>query len=65
MFTGKVSGIVSERPGLIRLKEQLRKGDTPVVYCLDRLARSIKDLIDWVTLLKKKVLPVLRQAINS
>lgn len=54
MFNDKVSGTVSERPGLTGLKEQLRRGDTLVVYRLDRLARSIKDLIDWVTYLEKE-----------
>ncbi len=54
IFSDKVSGTVSERPGLTRLKEQLRTGDTLVVYRLDRLARSIKDLIDWVTYLEKE-----------
>ena len=54
MFTDKVSGTVSERPGLTKLKEQLRKGDILVVYRLDRLARSIKDLIDWVTYFEKE-----------
>ena len=32
LFTDKVSGTVSERPGLTKLKEQLRKGDILVVY---------------------------------
>ena len=54
MYSDKVSGTVSERPGLTKLKEQLRKGDILVVYRLDRLARSIKDLIDWVTYLEKE-----------
>lgn len=54
IFTDKVSGTVFERPGLSKLKEQLRKGDILVVYRLDRLARSIKDLIDWVTYLEKE-----------
>ena len=31
IFTDKVSGTVSERPGLTGLKEQLRRGDTLVV----------------------------------
>ena len=54
MYSDKVSGTVAERPGLTKLKEQLRKGDILVVYRLDRLARSIKDLIDWVTYLEKE-----------
>ena len=32
------------------MKEQLRAGDTLVVWRRDRLARSLKDLISWVAL---------------
>lgn len=42
------SGAKSERPGLGKLKDHLRSGDTLVVWRLDRLSRSLKDLIDWV-----------------
>ncbi len=48
IITDEVSGAVAERPGLIRLKEQLRTGDTVVVWRLDRLGRSLKHLIAWV-----------------
>lgn len=34
------------RPELQRLLEQLRQGDTVVVWRLDRLARSTRDLLD-------------------
>jgi len=54
IFTNRVSGTVSERPGLIKLKEQIRKGDTLVIWRLDRLARSLKDLIEWVAYLEKE-----------
>jgi len=54
IFTDKVSGIISERPGLTKLKEQLRKGDTLVIWRLDRLARSLKDLIEWIAYLEKE-----------
>jgi DNA invertase Pin-like site-specific DNA recombinase len=50
----RVSGAVAERPGLTRLKEILRAGDTLVVWRLDRLGRSIKDLIAWVTWLEQE-----------
>lgn len=36
------------RPGLAQLKDILRAGDTLVVWRLDRLGRSLKDLIAWV-----------------
>ncbi len=54
IFTDKVSGTISERPGLTKLKEQLLKGDTLVIWRLDRLARSLKDLIEWVAYLQKE-----------
>ena len=54
VFTDKVSCTISERPRLTKLKEQLRKGDTLVIWRLDRLARSLKDLIKWVAYLEKE-----------
>ena len=50
----KVSGTVAKRPGLDKIKDILRKGDTLVVWRLDRLGRSIKDLIEWVNYLEKQ-----------
>ena len=46
IFTDTISGTVSQRPGLTKIKEILRRGDTLVVWRLDRLGRSLKDLID-------------------
>jgi DNA invertase Pin-like site-specific DNA recombinase len=51
IFIEKMSGTVAERPELNKLKEHLRKGDTLVVWRLDRLGRSLKDLIEWVNYL--------------
>ncbi|TCD27763.1 recombinase family protein [Pedobacter psychrodurus] len=48
IFKEKISGKSKERPELIKLFEKLRKGDTVVVWKLDRLGRSLKDLIDLV-----------------
>lgn len=47
IFTDKISGAIVNRPGLNQVKEILRKGDTLVVWRLDRLGRSLKDLIEW------------------
>lgn len=47
IFVDRVGGTVAERPGLAQIKELLRAGDTLVVWRLDRLGRSIKDLITW------------------
>jgi DNA invertase Pin-like site-specific DNA recombinase len=41
------------RHGLDRLSELLCRGDTLVVWRLDRLGRSLKDLIEWVNRLEK------------
>ena len=50
----RVSGTVAERLGLAKVKELLRKGDTLVVWRLDRLGPSLKDLIEWVTYLAQE-----------
>ncbi|EJX4187416.1 recombinase family protein [Salmonella enterica] len=44
----KISGVRAERPGLTRALEMLREGDTLVVWKLDRLGRSVKQLVDMV-----------------
>jgi DNA invertase Pin-like site-specific DNA recombinase len=49
-----VSGTVAERQGLAILKDLLREGDTLVVWRLDRLGRSIQDLITWVAWLEQE-----------
>lgn len=51
MFTDMISGAKSERPGLAEALEFMRKGDTLVVWKLDRLGRSLRHLIDTVTML--------------
>ncbi|GAB3177576.1 recombinase family protein [Telluribacter humicola] len=51
IYTDKISGTVSDRSGLTELRKQLRRGDTLVVWRLDRLGRSLRDLIEWVTYL--------------
>lgn len=45
IFEEKASGGRSDRPELHRMLEQLRKGDVVVVWKLDRLSRSLRDLI--------------------
>jgi len=48
LFCEKVSGAGPQRPELLRMLEQLRAGDTVVVWKLDRLARSTRDLLATV-----------------
>jgi DNA invertase Pin-like site-specific DNA recombinase len=45
IFTEKASGGRWDRPELQRLFEQLRKGDVVIVWKLDRLSRSLRDLL--------------------
>lgn len=54
VITDKASGSTASRPGLEKLKEQLRAGDTLVVWRLDRLGRSLRDLIGWVSYLEEQ-----------
>ncbi len=53
-FDDKISGSRAERPGLTQALEMLREGDTLVVWKLDRLGRSVKNLVDLVGDLHKK-----------
>lgn len=45
IFEEKASGGRWDRPELHRALEQLREGDVLVVWKLDRLSRSLKDLL--------------------
>ena len=54
IFVDKISGSTKERPGLNQAVEFLRENDTLVIWRLDRLARSLKDLISLVTELEKE-----------
>lgn len=48
------SGAKSDRPGLGRVMDMLREGDVLVVWRLDRLGRSLKDLIAIVNTLGER-----------
>ena len=48
IYNDKISGSRAERPGLTKALEMLREGDTLVVWKLDRLGRSVKNLVDLV-----------------
>ena len=54
IFEDKVSGTRAERPGLAKALELMRTGDTLVVWKLDRLGRSVKQLVDLVAGLQKQ-----------
>jgi DNA invertase Pin-like site-specific DNA recombinase len=54
MFVDTASGALDERPELARVLDQLRPGDTLVVWKLDRLGRSLRHLIDTVAELQRR-----------
>ena len=47
IFDDTISGTTVDRPGLAKALEQVRAGDTLVVWKLDRLGRTVKNLIDF------------------
>ena len=54
IYTEKASGAQRDRPQLIAALEFMREGDTLVVYKLDRLARSLRQLIDTVEMMQTR-----------
>ena len=54
IFTEQMSGAVAARPELMAAIGYARSGDTLVVWKLDRLARSVKQLIDTVENLRAR-----------
>jgi DNA invertase Pin-like site-specific DNA recombinase len=54
IYVDKVSGVKSEKPQLKLLIHYLRKGDTLVVWRLDRIGRTTVGLIQFVTELNEK-----------
>lgn len=52
IFEDKISGKTANRPGLKQALDHLNAGDTLVVWKLDRLGRSVKNLItlnEWLS----------------
>lgn len=54
IYEDQQSGIRVDRPGLQAALAYARAGDTLVVWRLDRLSRSLKDLIEMVTHLETR-----------
>lgn len=54
IFTDKISGAKSDRPGLQKALDFLREGDSLVVWRLDRLGRSLKHLIEVISLFEER-----------
>jgi len=54
IFADKASGKLEHRPALDALLDQLRPGDTVVVWRLDRLGRSLRHLLEVVSELERR-----------
>ncbi len=54
IFTEQISGSKAERPGLTECLKELKEGDTLIIWRLDRLGRSLRNLIDIVEQLQKR-----------
>jgi len=52
VYTDTATGTKADRPQWIRCLEDLRPGDTLVIWKIDRLGRNLRDLIDIVTTLE-------------
>lgn len=48
IFQERASGVKTDRPELERMLAQLRQGDVVCIYKLDRLGRSLKNLLELV-----------------
>ncbi len=48
IYSDKKSGATADRPGLIDVLDRLRSGDVLVVYTLDRLGRTVRDVLNHI-----------------
>lgn len=67
IFKDTISGSKASRDGLDKMLEYAREGDAVVVYRLDRLGRSLKNLIELSELLASKGINLqsLQESINT
>jgi hypothetical protein len=54
LFTDHASGAKAHRPELDHMLDTVREGDTLVVWKLDRLGRSVQNLVDLMNLLQSR-----------
>jgi DNA invertase Pin-like site-specific DNA recombinase len=66
IFTDQMSGVREDRPGLAKLLDYVRSGDTVVVVALDRLSRSLSGVIRTIETLTERgaLLRSLREGID-
>jgi DNA invertase Pin-like site-specific DNA recombinase len=67
IYEDRISGARAERPGLTLALEVARAGDTLIVWRLDRLGRSLKDLIAFAERLEQRKvgLKSLKEALDT
>lgn len=54
IYEDKLSGAQNDRPGLTKLLEYAREGDTIVVVALDRLGRSLLHMVNTIEQLQQR-----------
>jgi len=54
IYSDRISAVKDKRPGLENCLKALRKGDTLIVWKLDRLGRNLKNLIEIIEDLNKR-----------
>jgi DNA invertase Pin-like site-specific DNA recombinase len=54
IYSELISGANSKRPELTKLLARIQSGDTLTITAVDRLGRSLKDLIDIISSLKER-----------
>lgn len=67
IFKEKISAVKKERPQFKKCLKTLQKGDTLVVWKLDRLGRSVTELIEIMNNLKKRgvFIKILTESIDT
>lgn len=67
ILSDQMSGAKENRPGADHLKVFLRPGDMLIIYSLDRLSRSLKDLLEWMNFLSENNIQLksLREEIDT
>ena len=53
IYREKMSGATRQRPEFQRMLDQIRAGDVVVVWKLDRLARSTRDLLETIETIRE------------